>query len=365
MSEIEAEIRRQLLEERERARQSQALPQFGAASAVPPAPAPEGFEPPPALAPNGPSYHALPPPSFPSSAPSYPSHYDPTASYPPPYAAQQPPAQPLPPGSSPASARSTQRKGALGGLGAVGIALAKFGGALKGLLIGLKFLTFGKYLITAGTMLASIMVYSLFLGWRFAVGLVLLIFLHEAGHALAIKRLGYKVKAMVFVPLVGAFVQHEIASSPAETAQIAIMGPAAGMLAGLACGAVYGMTGSPIWLALAFFSFYINLFNLSAIPFLDGGRVTVLIPPKILLGGLLLALVFNYRFPICWLMLLFALPQIFSQWHQSSIDPALQVSRQDQRIYTLAYFGLVIFMGYAGLTTQSWLWELRHLIRRS
>lgn len=359
MSEIEAEIRRQLLEERDRALQGQVPPSFGAATGNPPALGSGGFESP--QAPTGPSYHALSPPSFPSSGPSYPPHY-PSASYPPPYPGQQAPPQALPPGSS-ASAKSTQRKGLLGGLGALGLALAKFGGALKGLLVGLKFLTFGKYLITAGTMLASILVYSLLFGWRFAVGVVLLIFIHEAGHALAIKRLGHKVRAMVFVPFMGAFVQHDMASSPAETAQIAIMGPAAGMLAGLACGAVYGMTGSPLWLVLAFLSFYMNLFNLGAIPFLDGGRVAVLVPPKILLGGLLATLLFNYRFPVCWLLLMFALPQIASQWRLGTINPALRVSRQDQRTYTLAYLGLVLFLGFASLTTQDWLRAVVHLHR--
>lgn len=356
MSEIEAEIRRQMLAERDRALRSQSPPQPGAA----PASNVDRSEPSPPPPP-GSSYHVLPPPSFPQGDLPYPPHYPP-ASYPPHYPAQPGPAPTLPPGSS-SSPKSTQRKGALGGLGAIGIALAKFWGAIKGLLIGLKFLSMGKYLVTAGSMLVSILLWSAIYGWRLGAGVVFLIFLHEAGHALAIKRLGYQVTAMVFVPFMGAYVQRDQAGPPAHRAHIAIMGPAAGMVAGLACGAVYGMTGSALWLVLAYFSFYMNLFNLAAIPFLDGGRITVLIPPKVLLAGLLATAVINWRFPLCWLLVLFALPQITERWRSGTIDPSLAISKRDQQTYTLAYFGLALFLGFASITTQQWLWDLRHMAR--
>ena len=348
MSEIEAEIRRQLLEERDRILRSQMPPASG------------GIAPPPPV-PTGPPYHALPPPSFPQAGPSYPAQYVPSpASYPPHYPAQPSPQLSAPPAASGAS-KSAQRKGALGGLGAVGIALAKFWTVIKGLLIGLKFLSIGKYLLTAGSMLASIALYSALMGWRFAVGIVLLIFIHEAGHALALKRLGHEVKAMVFVPFLGAYVQYKALGNATESAQIAIMGPVAGMVAGMACGALYAMTNSPIWLVLAHFSFYINLFNLAAISWLDGGRVAALIPPRVLLGGLLVNLLINWRSPICWLLLMFALPLIAEQWRRNTIDPSLQVSKQDQWTYTAAYFGLVLFLGFTSLLTQDWIWQLRHI----
>lgn len=344
MSEIEAEIRRQMLEERDRALQSQVSSPSGSVPVVPPLP-------------TGPSYPALPPPSFVQAPAAYPPNY-PSDSYSPPPLAPLVSAPALPSGPA-AVPPSGKRKGLLGGLSAVGIALAKFGSAFKGLLIGLKFLSMGKFLLTAGSILVSIVAYSGFLGWRLAAGIVFMIFLHEAGHALAVIRLGYKVTAMVFVPLMGAFVRHEAGASAAQTAQIAIMGPVAGTLAGLGFGAAYGATGSPLWLVLAFYSFMINLFNLSAIPFLDGGRITVLIPPKALLGGLLAAAVISWRFPLCWLLLLFALPQIISQWKSGSIDPALHVGKQDQRTYTLAYLSLVLFLGLASMTTQTWMNVLR------
>ena len=51
-------------------------------------------------------------------------------------------------------------------------------------------LKLGKVLMSAGTMLASIAVYALFYGWRFAAGFVALLLVHEAGHYLAAQRRG-------------------------------------------------------------------------------------------------------------------------------------------------------------------------------
>ena len=353
MSDIEAEIRRQMLEERDRALRNETPPQSGPTpgSAFPPATG--SFE--SSFSPNGSSYHALPPPAFPQVGPAYPPYYaSPTNT---PFSlAQQPEPSALPPPTSSSASKSPPRGGWWGGLGAAGIGLAKFGGALK-------FLTFGKYFVTAGSMLVSVVLSAAYYGWWLGLGVVLLIFLHELGHVFAVKRLGYRVSAMVFLPFMGAYVQHERTRSTSDTAQIAIMGPVAGMLGGLACGAIYGMTGNAFWLYLSYFSFYLNLFNLSAIPFLDGGHVTPLIPSKILLAGLLGNLLINFRSPICWLLLLFALPQITEGWRQNRVDPSLGVSKQDQQNYTLAYFGLVVLMGFAAITTQNWLWELRHLAR--
>ncbi|MCW3053343.1 MAG: peptidase [Chthonomonadales bacterium] len=350
MSDIEAEIRRQMLEERDRALRNETSPQSDAGGSLPPASPSGSLAPPSPMPPTGSSYHALPPPAFPSGGSGYPSQYPPSAGQP-----FTPPPASLPPPTSSSAPKSASGKGWWGSLGAAGIGLAKFGGALK-------FLTFGKYLITAGSMFVSIVLLGAYYGWWWmGVGVVFLIFLHELGHAITVKRLGYRVTAMVFLPFMGAFVQHERARTAVETAQIAIMGPVAGMLAGLACGAVYGMTGSLFWLILAYFSFYMNLFNLAAIPFLDGGRVTPLIPSKILLAGLLVNLLINFRSPVCWMLLLFALPQITERWRYNTIDPSLGVSKQDQQNYMFAYFAMVLFMGFASLTTQHWIWELRHL----
>ena len=52
----------------------------------------------------------------------------------------------------------------------------------------------------------SVGAYALIWGWRFAVGFVLLILVHEAGHYLEARRQGLHPSLPVFVPFLGAYV---------------------------------------------------------------------------------------------------------------------------------------------------------------
>lgn len=123
-------------------------------------------------------------------------------------------------------------------------------------------------------MLVSMWAWGLLYGWPFGVGIVLLIFVHECGHAVAARLRGIPIAAMVFVPFMGAFVTMKRGGKDAaEGAFIGIMGPVFGLGAGLACLLLYAAAPSPFWLALAQWSFMINLFNLLPIPMLDGGRL--------------------------------------------------------------------------------------------
>ena len=87
-------------------------------------------------------------------------------------------------------------------LAAIGAVLAKF----KFIALGLfKF----KLFATSGTMLVSIAAYAWIWGWRFAVGFVLLILVHEMGHVLELRRQGVPASAPLFIPFLGAVVALE------------------------------------------------------------------------------------------------------------------------------------------------------------
>jgi len=76
----------------------------------------------------------------------------------------------------------------------IGVLLLKFAAKLKFLILPvIKFLP--VILKTGGTMLLSVGAYAMVWGWKYALGFVLLIFVHECGHLLAAKRLGLKVRA--------------------------------------------------------------------------------------------------------------------------------------------------------------------------
>lgn len=151
-------------------------------------------------------------------------------------------------------------------------------GKLKFILAGLKFLSFGKLMVTSSTMLLAIVVYAQFYGWRFAAGFVLLILLHELGHGLAARIQGIKVGAPVFIPFFGAFIAlKERPKTPYQDFFIGAGGPLAGSAGGLACvllSQVTPGTWGGLLYAVGYFALWLNLFNLFPVWQLDGARMT-------------------------------------------------------------------------------------------
>jgi len=124
----------------------------------------------------------------------------------------------------------------------------------------------------AGSIFVAVGLYALFFGWWYAVGIVFLILLHELGHFLEAKREGLNPKLPVFIPFLGAYVQYT-RGNPWQTARVAIAGPIFGGLAALACYVVGRAQGSDLMLALAYFGFFLNLFNLIPVGIFDGGAI--------------------------------------------------------------------------------------------
>ena len=111
-----------------------------------------------------------------------------------------------------------------------------------------------------------------FHSWRFGLGLVLMILVHELGHFFEARRQGLPVTLPTFIPFFGAFVTHRQASTPWRGALIALAGPFVG---GLGAAAVWaaGSAQNTTWLVvLANIGFLLNAFNLLPIGFLDGGQ---------------------------------------------------------------------------------------------
>jgi Zn-dependent protease len=114
--------------------------------------------------------------------------------------------------------------------------------------------------------------YTLIWGWRFALGVVVLIFLHELGHFLEARREGLNPDWPVFIPFLGAYVKHT-RGNPWQTARVAIAGPMLGGAAALACFLLGEAQGSNLLIALGYFGFIVNLINLLPFGILDGGSV--------------------------------------------------------------------------------------------
>jgi Zn-dependent protease len=127
---------------------------------------------------------------------------------------------------------------------------------------------FSFILVKAGSIFIAVGAYALIWGWRFGVGVVALILLHELGHFAEAKREGLKPKLPVFIPFLGAYVQYT-RGNPWQTVRVAIAGPIVGGVASLGFYLVGRAQGSDLLLALAYFGFFLNLINL--IPFGIGG----------------------------------------------------------------------------------------------
>lgn len=269
------------------------------------------------------------PPPFPTSAP-------PT---PPPFPTYGPPPEPT---------GWHKFKKAAGPLGVVAILGIKFFAKLKFLVLPvLKF--FPVILKTGGTMLLTIWAYALAWGVWFAVGFVLLIFVHECGHLLAAKRLGLKVGAPVFIPFMGAFIALKEAPRNAWVeSQVGMGGPLLGSIGAGVCYLVYLATNVPIWGALAYTGFLLNLFNLAPVGFLDGGRIVTALSPWLWLVGLVIVLGMTIMHPnfILILILVFSAPRLFFLFRRKS--------EEELRYYEVApahrwnmgclYFGLVALL---------------------
>lgn len=177
------------------------------------------------------------------------------------------------PAAAPAPSRGPGAK-AGSGLTVLGLLLWKFKFAMLFVLTKLKFLLFG--LTKAGTLLSmalSVGVYWTIWGWRFALGVVLAMYVHEMGHVAALRRFGIAATAPMFVPGLGAFVRlRQSVQTAGEDARVGLAGPLWGLGASLAGYGLYLATGIPVMAAVTKFSAWLNLFNLLPVWQLDGGR---------------------------------------------------------------------------------------------
>ena len=211
---------------------------------------------------------------------------------------------------------------ALGVLVALGLLIFKFGAKLKGLLLLLPKL---KIFTTSATMLVSVAAYALIWGWRFAVGFVILLLVHEMGHVIQLRREGIKASAPMFIPFLGALVaMKELPKDAAAEARVGLAGPVLGSLGALVPLGLWALTGDELFQALAFVGFFLNLFNLLPVLPLDGGRAMAALSPWMwFVGyGLLVGATVLYPNPIMLLILLFGGLETWRRWKERNTPEA-------------------------------------------
>jgi Zn-dependent protease len=242
----------------------------------------------------------------------------------------------------------SRSKKALGPVAVIGIVIAKFFAKLKFFILPLlKFLPI--LLKSGGTMLLMIWVYTMMWGWKFGVGFVLLLLVHECGHLVVAKKFGLKVGAPVFIPFMGAFIALKEAPKNAWIeACVGIGGPMLGSLGALLCNSLGEIFKAPVFLALAWFGYFLNLFNLTPVGMLDGGRIVTAMSRWLWVPGFAVLLWFGWKYPnfIVWLIVFLSLPRIISLFRKRTEEEQryFEVTPSQRWTMSILYFGLIVVL---------------------
>jgi len=231
-------------------------------------------------------------------------------------------------------------------IAAIGIAAVK-----------LKFLLFAA-LKTGLSMFISIWIYAMFFGWKYAVGIVVLIFVHEMGHVIAAKWLGMPVSAPLFIPFIGAsIIMKENPRDAWTEALMAYGGPFAGCVGSWICWYLALQFHINWLLAVASTSFFINIFNMIPVPPLDGGRICAAISPWFWIIGLipLLGSLYFFHGPSAIIIIVLVGIAAFSRIRQTFFQPPTPAMQDYYNTHisnrlsmVLMYLGLLaaLMLGY-------------------
>lgn len=221
--------------------------------------------------------------------------------------------------------------------------------------IGLLFLSKLKWVFTLlqvsklGTllsMLVTVWVYATMWGLPFAAGFVLLIFVHEMGHAIAMRQQGIPAGAPVFIPFVGAVIAMKgMPRNAWVEAVVGIGGPLLGTAGAVFCLVVGFATGSLFWFALASTGFLLNLFNMIPVSPLDGGRIVGVVSRWLWVVGFVVgAAVWLVTWsPLLLLILLIGGYQLY-RMRKNPNPEYYDVAGARRVAMGAAYFGLLVFM---------------------
>jgi Zn-dependent protease len=114
------------------------------------------------------------------------------------------------------------------------------------------------------------------------------------------------------------------------------------------CEAIHLATGNRMFGALAYTGFFLNLFNLAPVGFLDGGRIVTALSPWLWLVGLAIILWLTILQPnfILILILIFSAPRIFFLFRRKSEQELRYYEVTPAQRWTMAimYFGLIALL---------------------
>ena len=255
------------------------------------------------------------------------------------------------PATAPGSERQprTIRNRIRSAFAAIAALVAKFFAAIKS---GLLLLPKLKLLTTSGTALISVAAYSLLWGWEFAAGFVVLIFIHEMGHVIQLRREGLEASAPMFIPFLGAVIAAKsLGENALAEARVGLAGPILGTVGSAVCLVIAEAVNSDMLRALAYVGFFLNLFNLLPVVPLDGGRAMAAMAPWMWFLGLgaLVGMLLLYPNPILLIIVFFGAMETWRRWKargSRTLEQAAyyRVSPRNRALVGAVYIGLIILL---------------------
>lgn len=295
-------------------------------------PSPGGYPQPPTQQDQQPGWGAPPPPTTPPGGDQF-DHGR--------YGGPRPPRQ-----------RGGRRQGGFwGGLVAALLAIVYWGKYL--LVFGLKI----PFLLPLVSIFVSFGLYAVFFGPWAAAGIIVMIFIHEMGHVIEIRRQGMKATAPLFIPFFGAAIfQRQHANSALHQAQIGIAGPIAGTVAATVAFVLYSATGSQILLYWAYLGFFINLFNMIPIGMLDGGWVLSVASKwfQVLgIAALLGAAIFLGFSPFLFIIAILSIPTIIARFRNDNLPYYQAVPVPARWAMGILWLALTAYLAFAMYETHN------------
>lgn len=251
---------------------------------------------------------------------------------------------------SPAPAK--QNRGAMGWLGSAAVALwavVKYGGLLL-----FKIPALGSL----ATILVSFGAYALFYGPWFAVALITMLFVHEMGHVVEIRRQGMHATAPIFIPFMGAAIfQRTHPTDALKQAQIGIAGPIAGTLGATVAAVLYTATQNEIFLLAAWLGFFLNLINLIPVWQLDGSWILAPVSPWLQVAGFAMigiaVVVFHFVSVFLIIIALAGIPTLIQRFRTANNPYYTSVPSGARWALGAAWLVLVGYLGFELLQTSN------------
>jgi Zn-dependent protease len=183
-------------------------------------------------------------------------------------------------------------------------------------------------------------------------GFTALLFVHEMGHVVQLRRDGIKASAPMFVLFLGAVISaRSLGTNALAEARVGLAGPVLGTIGAGIVALAAVVTHIHLLYALAYTGFFINLFNLIPVTPLDGGRAMAAMAPAMWLVGLaiLVAVAVLFGNPLIFIFIVVGFLDVRKRLRARREGGAEQeayykVAPQHRRYVGVGYLSLIVLL---------------------